>query len=152
MAMRRRRRGSARALAIKNKLNPGASKAFKTSSVRKRAATTGGSSSAGTGPTPATTPRGGSAGKSAMAASRTGTPPAHGARRKPTLPKGLQRPAGSGPKSMPPTTSRIERGGPGGVSSPKPVSSAMPSGIKKRSGSAYSGTPKLNGAKKRRSY
>lgn len=51
---------------------------------RASSATSGGSATPGTGPTPATTPRpkiGGTRGKSALAASRTGRPPAHGARR-----------------------------------------------------------------------
>lgn len=45
---------------------------------RKSSATSGGATTPGTGPTPATTPR---PGKSGLAASRTGRPPAHGARR-----------------------------------------------------------------------
>lgn len=85
----------------------------------KSRATSGGSATSGTGPTPATTPR---PGKSAMAASRTGQPPAHGARRKGKTPG---KPASSSP---------IQRGGGGG-----PVTGSVPVGsvAKVKRGKAY---------------
>jgi len=55
-------------------------KSLKAMKASKASRTSGGASTPGTGPTPATTPKP-TAGKSAMAASRTGRPPAHGARR-----------------------------------------------------------------------
>lgn len=87
--------------------------------------TSGGSPTPGTGPTPATTPRPkiGARGKSALAASRTGRPPAHGARRR-----------GKTPGAVAP---RLDRGGGGG-----PVPGSTPVG-------SIQSSPKLAGVKKR---
>lgn len=110
---------------------------------RGRSRTSGGSSTPGTGPTPATTPSPRTRGKSAFAASRTGRPPAHGARRQGKTP--------GSPRTGP---GRIERGGPGGlVGTPVPVGSvgSAPKVGAARLGrarsSATTGTPKV-GAKK----
>ena len=107
-------------------------------------ATSGGSTTPNTGPTPATTPRPkvGTRGKSALAASRTGRPPAHGARRK-----------GKTPGAVAP---RLDRGGGGGpVPGSTPVGSVSSSpklaGVKKRIGSV-SAMPKVKARKRGRSY